>query len=151
MPGIIHKIGIKKPIDKVYNALATPEGIASWWTRNTSGSSKVGGNLEFRFLDHGKEKGRMTVDILTHDPNKKVVWKFTAGPQEWIGSDVTFKLHQDGDLTIVIFEHNNWKEITEFTAHCSMKWATFLLSLREYLETGKGRPAPDDMKIDNWN
>jgi hypothetical protein len=32
-----------------------------------------------------------------------------------------------------------------------MKWATFLLSLRELLETGKGRPSPDDLKIDNWN
>jgi hypothetical protein len=32
-----------------------------------------------------------------------------------------------------------------------MKWATFLLSLRELVETGTGRPSPDDLKIDNWN
>jgi hypothetical protein len=32
-----------------------------------------------------------------------------------------------------------------------MKWATFLLSLRALLETGKGKPSPDDLKIDNWN
>jgi hypothetical protein len=36
-------------------------------------------------------------------------------------------------------------------AHCSMKWATFLLSLRELLETGAGKPSPNDLKIDNWN
>jgi hypothetical protein len=36
-------------------------------------------------------------------------------------------------------------------AHCSMKWATFMLSLRELVETGKGRPSPVDLKIDNWN
>jgi len=32
-----------------------------------------------------------------------------------------------------------------------MKWATFLLSLKDLVETGKGKPAPDDLKIDNWN
>jgi len=36
-------------------------------------------------------------------------------------------------------------------AHCSMKWATFLLSLREFVETGTGKPSPRDIKIDNWN
>jgi hypothetical protein len=44
-----------------------------------------------------------------------------------------------------------WREAVEFTAHCSMKWATFLLSLRAFVETGNGKPAPDDLKIDNWN
>ena len=36
-------------------------------------------------------------------------------------------------------------------AHCSMKWAAFLLSLRDWVETGAGQPSPDDLKIDNWN
>jgi hypothetical protein len=26
-----------------------------------------------------------------------------------------------------------------------------MLSLRELVETGKGRPSPVDLKIDNWN
>jgi hypothetical protein len=32
-----------------------------------------------------------------------------------------------------------------------MKWATFLLSLKELVETGHGKPSPHDLKIDNWN
>jgi hypothetical protein len=32
-----------------------------------------------------------------------------------------------------------------------MKWATFLLSLREWVETGAGRPSPYDLKIDDHN
>jgi len=52
---------------------------------------------------------------------------------------------------IVLFGHRNWREATESTYHCSMKWATFLLSLREYVETGTGKPSPNDLKIDNWN
>ena len=36
-------------------------------------------------------------------------------------------------------------------AHCSTKWATFLLSLRDLAETGQGRPAPHDLRIGNWH
>ncbi|HEY1405799.1 MAG TPA: SRPBCC domain-containing protein, partial [Spirochaetota bacterium] len=60
-------------------------------------------------------------------------------------------LSTQDNQTIIIFGHRNWREATESTAHCSMKWATFLLSLRAYVETGKGKPAPHDLKIDNWN
>ena len=40
-----------------------------------------------------------------------------------------------------------WREETGMFAHCSTKWAVFLLSLKDLLETGKGRPAPDDVPI----
>lgn len=64
---------------------------------------------------------------------------------------MTFDLRQDGENTLIIFGHRNWREAGEFMAHCSMKWATFLLSLRALLETGAGLPSPVDLKIDNWN
>ena len=34
--------------------------------------------------------------------------------------------------------------------HCSTKWAVFLMSLKSLVETGKGDPYPNDIKIDNW-
>lgn len=74
-----------------------------------------------------------------------------AGPEEWISTEVTFDLHQEEDYTIVLFAHKNWREEVEFKAHCSMKWAIFMLSLKEFVETGKGKPSPYDIKIDNWN
>jgi hypothetical protein len=54
-------------------------------------------------------------------------------------------------ITIVLFGHRKWKEPVEFMAHCSMKWAIFLMRLTEFVETGKGKAAPRDIKIDNWN
>jgi hypothetical protein len=99
----------------------------------------------------GKLKGSMEMEVVTLDTDKKVQWRFKAGPDEWIGTDVVFDLYEDGEYTLVLFGHKNWREAVEFMAHCSMKWAKFLLSLRELVETGKGKPAPDDVKIDNWN
>ena len=95
--------------------------------------------------------GNMQLELRELRPNEQVHWRFTAGPPEWLGTEVTFNLSHEGDQTLVMFGHRNWREPVDFMAHCSMKWAVFLLSLRQLVETGTGRPAPDDLKIDNWN
>ena len=93
----------------------------------------------------------MEMEFLKLDPNKAVHWRVKSGPAEWVGTDVTFELKQEGDYTIVLFGHRNWREAVEFMAHCSMKWAVFMLSARDLVETGTGKPGPVDLKIDNWN
>jgi uncharacterized protein YndB with AHSA1/START domain len=152
MVNIVHKIGIKAPLSTVYAALASVEGVAGWWTRETSGDARRGGTVNVLFRNPtGVEVGRMGFELIELTPNEEVVWRFTSGPEEWIGTEVTFNLDQRGDQTIVIFGHRHWREAKEFMAHCSMKWATFLLSLKQLAETGAGRPAPNDLKIDDWN
>lgn len=152
MVDIIHRIGIKAPLSRVYAALATAEGIAGWWTRATTGSAAPGGSLQFRFhAPNGDEIGRMEFEVLALVADRHVRWRCTSGPEEWIGTEVTFDLKQERDCVVVLFGHRHWREAVEFTAHCSMKWATFLLSLRQLVETGQGRPAPEDLKIDDWN
>jgi uncharacterized protein YndB with AHSA1/START domain len=149
---IVHRIGIRAPASKVFEAVATAEGVAGWWTRDTTGTAALGGKVNTRFLHQdGSEIGHMDFEITTLEPDQEVRWRFTDGPPEWIGTEATFQLAEDSGMTIVIFGHRNWREPVEFMAHCSMKWAVFLLSLRELVETGKGKPAPEDMKIDNWN
>ena len=152
MIDIIHRVGIKAPVSKVYAALSTIEGVAGWWTQETTGVSKPGGTIEFEFSTPSGEKiGGIGMEVKAFDPDKAVYWGVKSGPEEWIGTDVTFDLTQDGEYTIVRFGHVNWREAVEFTAHCSTKWATFLLSLRDLVETGKGRPAPNDIQIGNWH
>jgi uncharacterized protein YndB with AHSA1/START domain len=152
MVDIIHRIGIKAPLSKVYAALSTVEGVASWWTHETTGESKSGGTIMVLFrAPTGDVKGNAEFDVLELSPNKQVHWRCKSGPEEWVGTDVTFQLTEAGDYTVVLFGHRNWRQAVEMTAHCSMKWATFLLSLKALVETGTGKPAPDDLKIDNWN
>ncbi len=152
MVDIIHRIGIKAPAAEVYRALATPAGVAGWWTRDTTGSADVGGKVAVTFRrGDGTELGQMDYEVTRLEPNREVTWRFLSGPEEWLGTDVTFELAEDGDMTIVNFGHRNWREPVEFMGHCSTKWATFLLSLKALVETGRGRPSPDDLKIDNWN
>ena len=151
MADILHRVGIKSSLDEVYKALTAREGLAAWWTNNTQGESKVGGVLQFRFIAGGSEIGFFDMKVLELHPAKRVLWQVVGGPEEWIGTKVSFDLKQAGDHAIVLFKHQDWKEPVEFMHHCSTKWAIFLMSLKALLETGKGRPSPDDVKICNWN
>jgi uncharacterized protein YndB with AHSA1/START domain len=152
MVDIIHRIGIRSSASQVYQALATIDGLAHWWTEETEGDEQVRGKIEFTFRSEtGSIKGQMIMEVQELNPGKNVRWRCIDGPPEWIGTDLTFDLSQQDDQIILIFGHRGWQEAVEFTAHCSMKWAVFLLSLREYVETGKGKPSPHDLKIDNWN
>jgi uncharacterized protein YndB with AHSA1/START domain len=152
MIDIIHRIGIKFTAAQVYKALTSLEGLSNWWTEETFGDGKIGGRIEFLFRSpSGEIKGKMVMEVQELNASKNVRWRCVDGPAEWIGTDITFELSEQDGQTIVLFGHRNWREAVEMTSHCSMKWAVFLLSLREYVETGKGKPSPNDLKIDNWN
>jgi uncharacterized protein YndB with AHSA1/START domain len=151
MVDILHRVGIKSSPDAVYKALATREGVAGWWTNNTQGESKVGGLLKFSFSAGGSEIGGFEMKVLELQPAKRVLWQVVGGPEEWIGTKISFGLKQESDYAIVLFKHQGWKEPVEFMHHCSTKWAIFLMSLKSLVETGKGAPNPNDVKIDNWN
>ena len=152
MADIVHRIGIKSPSTQVYKALSTINGLAHWWTEEVEGDEQIGGRILFTFRSEtGEIKGKMVMEVQELNPQNGVRWRCIAGPPEWIGTDITFDFSWQDDQTIIIFGHRNWREAVEFTAHCSMKWAVFLLSLRECVETGKGKPQPHDLKIDNWN
>ena len=149
---IIHRIGIRSPAAQVYEALTTLEGLARWWTGDVQGDGRIGGQIEFLFRSEtGETQGKIVMEVQALDAPREVRWRCFDGPAEWIGTDIAFQLSEQDDQTIVLFGHRNWREAVEFMAHCSMKWATFLLSLREYVETGQGKPSPNDLKIDNWN
>ncbi|AIJ46694.1 activator of HSP90 ATPase [Comamonas testosteroni TK102] len=152
MVDIVHRIGIRAPIGDVYQAISSVAGIAGWWTREMSASTGPEVAMSARFTDQdGRELGKICFDLVRHKTEHSVHWRFTEGPEEWIGTEATFELSRQDGYTILLFGHRNWRETVEFTAHCSMKWAVFLLSLRALTETGKGSPSPQDTKIDNWN
>ena len=146
MPDILHKVGIKSVSpDHVYRALATIEGLAGWWTNDTRGKSKVGGVIQFRF-----GAGGFDMKVLELQPLERVRWRVIEGPEEWIGTTIGFDIKRSDDWTVVLFKHQGWKEPVEFMHHCSTKWAVFLLSLKSFLESGKGTPWPNEIKLDSW-
>ncbi len=60
-------------------------------------------------------------------PLTRVRWRCVEGPDEWIGTTITFELKATGDETTLLFTHAGWREPVEFMQHCSTKWGYFLL------------------------
>jgi uncharacterized protein YndB with AHSA1/START domain len=146
MPDILHRIATKATTaDDVLPALTTIDGLASWWTTDTEGDASVDGIIKFRFVPGGFD-----MKVVEIKPDR-VRWEVAEGPEEWMGTTITFDLKQDGEHTVVLFAHEGWREPVEFMNHCSTKWASYLLSLKDYVETGKGAPSPDDVQISNWH
>jgi uncharacterized protein YndB with AHSA1/START domain len=138
MPDILHRVGINAPPERVYKALSTIDGLRGWWVAETSGDPGAGDTIDFGFC-------RMrVVDAV---PGQRIAWHCIHGPEEWVGTDVSFDLSWRDQQTFVMFRHAGWKQAVEFMHHCSTKWATFLLSLRDMLEGSGGHPYPHDVKI----
>jgi len=140
MSNISLKIGVAANQEQTLKALNTTEGLSKWWTNDVSGETSEGGVILFRFGEGGLDMQ------VTNDTNDGIAWKCIAGPDEWIGTEVVFTL-KDENETVIYFQHKGWEEENPFHYHCSMKWATFLLSLKQYLDEGIGQPFPDDQKI----
>lgn len=148
MPDILHRIGVKSPTKDVYKALTTIDGLAGWWTNTTSGESKVDGKIRFQFGD----RGFFVMKVLELKRAERILWEVVDGPEEWIGTKVSFDLIQEGEQATVMFKHMGWKKSVEFMHHCSTKWAMFLMSMKMMVETGKGAPFPEDIRITvNWD
>lgn len=144
MADILHKIQIQARPEQVYKALITLEGLKSWWTDDVRGESTIGKTLEFRF-----NKGEIVtlMKVFELEPSRLVKWVNINEEGEWPGTEFTFKLTESDDGTLLNFGHTKWREVTDLYQHCNTKWAYFLLSLKSYLETGKGTPHPEDLAI----
>ena len=147
MVDILHRIGVESSsTGDVYEALTTLEGLSGWWATDTTGETGLGDVIKFRF-----GPGGFDMKVVELKPAERVLWEVVDGPEEWIGTTVSFELTQEGDYTIVLFKHEGWREPVAFMYHCSTKWGSFLMSLKALLETGTGAPEPHDVQISNWH
>ena len=145
MAEINHRVGIAAAASEVYKALTTDAGLSTWWTTDTTGAGDIGSIIRFRFNGGGPD-----FEVIELQPDRLVRWQHSGEmPNDWMGTEASFELTHDGRQTMVRFRHGNWKEASDFMAHCSTKWAVFLLSLKEAIETGSGRPFPYEMHIDH--
>ena len=145
MPDIRHRVAVSAPLERVYQEVATTKGISEWWTRDgVRGESTEGSKIEFYF---GSPEPAAVMEVTRLDPEGQVHWHCIEGADEWVGTRLSFDLTRQDDGTVVLFTHAGWRDPSEFMAHCSARWAYFLLSLKSLMETGKGTPFPDDLRF----
>lgn len=160
MPNIRHELLIAAPAEKIYNAITTQEGLAAWWTPDTKAKPELDSVARFAFgSEYFKE-----MKITELKPSTGVKWICVKGASEWLGTSISFELgagdkesllktHPElGDQvrqlnsdkgTLLIFQHDDWKDYTSMFAECNYTWARFLRSLKLFCEIGKGQPWPN--------
>lgn len=136
---IMHLIKIHASPERVFEAVTTADGIRQWWTRDAAIEPKLGATGEFGFYEK-RFVVKLTVEELT--PFTRVRWKVTNAA--WGGSDIEFNLKADGSDTALLFAHRGFPRADEALASATTRWGFYLLSLKRYLQTGKGTPNPDD-------
>ena len=164
MPTLYYRLLIEATASAVYDAITLAEGLSAWWTPNAAAQPEVNSVAKFPF-GHGYHK-EMKIKALEH--GRLVQWECIEGANEWIGTDITFRLFENNGqlleshaemagqaeqlrgldrVTIVDFAHANWKGHTPVFAECNYTWGRFLRSLKLYCETGKGTPWPQQHKV----
>ena len=144
MAEIRHRVGISGKAQDIYPLLTTDEGLSRWWTTDTRGAGDVGSLIQFRFGEGGPD-----FEVIALEPDHRVVWRHAGStPPAWMGTEISFELEQTEKQTFVNFRHYNWQQADDFLAHCSTKWGVFMMSIKSCIETGRGRPYPDDVHID---
>lgn len=144
MNSICHRITVETTPESLYRALSTEEGLSAWWTECRS-DSVVGGTANFVFGVSAEHKVEMT--ILALEKDTKVEWRCSEGPWKGMGL-FRFDVEPDERGAVLSFTHDGWPELDGFYRHCNSKWGYFFtVSLKNYLELGKGSPHPEDPRI----
>jgi uncharacterized protein YndB with AHSA1/START domain len=137
MAEILHQVIIKAPPLKVYGALTEQKSLAGWWTRYVHYEPRVGSVAQFE-LEGGKMK--LSLKILKLLPSRAVAWHCLSGPSEWVGTQITFDLLSYEGNTLLNFSHRGWQGTARSLPLYNFEWARYLLSLRSFVEKGKGYP-----------
>jgi uncharacterized protein YndB with AHSA1/START domain len=139
MTDIYHLVDFEVPAEVLFEQLATIDGLATWWTEDTSGDPSEGGLIDFRWGD--RYHHRMLVSELVS--NRRVVWECQPGDAEepWIGTRVIFDLdeHDGGQRTTLRFTHDQL-EYDDGFARCNTIWSRLLGGLKYRCEIGQPSP-----------
>jgi len=146
MADIRHRVGIRATEDEVRRSLTTLDGLAGWWTTTVEGDPGPGGTLRFFF---GQPDPAALMEVVAVD-DAAVRWRCVEGPDDWVGTTVTFATTPSDGETVLVFTHGDWRQPTEFMHHCSTKWGYFLVGLKTALEGGPSLAFPNDMAISGW-
>jgi uncharacterized protein YndB with AHSA1/START domain len=128
---------INAPLESVFAAVSTVEGLSGWWTTDTSGSSEPSGELRFTFRDG--------IAVMRVENRTPALEQWTclghSGQPEWEHTTVTFRLTEAGPAaTRLQFTHGGLRPQLDCYGHCSAGWNYLMRSLASYAETGTGHP-----------
>lgn len=133
MPDIRHDFPIGVPVERVFEAVSTPEGLDAWWTQRSAGVPSEGVEYELYF---GPEHDWRAVVTRCKAPAEFEL-QIVRADEDWTGTRVGFRLTPSDGVTQVRFYHEGWPDGNEHYRISCFCWAMYLRILRRFLEHGE--------------
>jgi uncharacterized protein YndB with AHSA1/START domain len=151
MATLYHQVWIDAPAAKVYEALATAEGLGNWWAPHTSTETEAS-----LVLSHspGPEHGDVKMKVLARVQNRRVEWEIISSHPKrspasgWTGTRISFEITERENpgarlgissgrpqMTVLEFRHSGWDEKSEYFGFCNFAWGETLLMLKQWCES----------------
>jgi uncharacterized protein YndB with AHSA1/START domain len=123
----------------VYDAIATQEGEASFWTSKNDARPEAGAVAEFRFPEV-PVGARMRIDELSE--GRRVAWTCLGDFPNWGGTRVIWELEGADGKTHLGFRHEGWPDDHPEHERGSVTWVWAMVTarLKGYAETGTPQP-----------
>lgn len=142
MPDILHRLPIRAPLARVFEVVATPDGLNAWWTRGAEGVPDAGALYR---LDFGPGYA-WTAMVTAVDHPRWIEWEMAEADADWTGTRVGMRLSPGDGSTVVDFYHAGWRQANEHYRTTSCCWAQYLRILRRYIEHGE--TVPYDVRLE---
>jgi len=143
MTDVLHDFPIRAPRRRVFDAVSTPEGLDTWWTKSSAGSPEQGAEYELGFGPGYDWRAVVTRCV----PDAEFELRLVRADDDWTGTLVGFELEERGDVTWVRFRHSGWPRANEHFRISSNCWAMYLRVLRRNLEHGESVAYEDRLDV----
>jgi uncharacterized protein YndB with AHSA1/START domain len=139
MATIHHQVSIEAPLGAVYQAIAMPEKIGTWWDKQTAVQTDRGLVLEH---NPGPEHGVVKMRVVEQVTNKRIEWECISNhpasspAAAWTGTHFIFELAaDDGKATTLDFRQTGYDAQSRFLASNTSAWADVLQDLKRVVES----------------
>ena len=137
MPDILMSCNMDVDAETVWQAISTPDGVTGWFTAHAEIDSSAGGHHLLSFPDM---PAPWDLRIEDSHPIRHLTLSVQAGPPEWEATTMTYEIVDRPEGGVVLnFDHNDFATIDGVRAW-TIGWATKMLALKKYAETGQRDP-----------
>ena len=156
MATLHHQVWINAPVARIYEALATAQGLGRWWAPHTT--SHPAGSLVLAH-DPGGGHGQVKMKVLDATANWRIEWEIISHHPErspasaWTGTHIVFEITEQENpglwrgitddapkLAVLEFRHSGWDEDSEFFGFCNFAWGETLAMLKRWCESEPDAP-----------
>ena len=131
---------VRAPAGKVYDAIATAEGLDGWFTKGASVDARPGGRLIFRWQEFGAERVTDEADcpVLEAERGKRFVFQWQPDSPEY-STTVAIDFEEDRQGTLIRLREYGYHDTPgglRAMLNCSAGWGEALTLWKYYVEYG---------------